>query len=187
MAYCKAKLKSNGDKASPCFKPFFIEEISDKCLPTWAHAFSVLICCSHFKVNERFMMLMLKRNSIILYLLLCSYSVLMFYLCNLIHSAYLLTRMRVVFLWGTETSRNLIIFSPHSGLLNPSHKILIKHLKMCQIVHVKHKSNLAGITTNLLKLCLYETTAVCTFEPKIPVLVATNMSSHFLMLILLLS
>jgi len=32
--YSKAKLKSNGDKASPCFKPFLIGNISDKYLPT---------------------------------------------------------------------------------------------------------------------------------------------------------
>ena len=34
MAYSKAKLKSNGDRASPCFKPFLIGNISDKFLPT---------------------------------------------------------------------------------------------------------------------------------------------------------
>ena len=34
MAYCKANLKSNCNKASPCFRPFFIENMSIKCLPT---------------------------------------------------------------------------------------------------------------------------------------------------------
>jgi hypothetical protein len=34
MAYWKAKLNSNGDKASPCFKPFLIENLPDKFLPT---------------------------------------------------------------------------------------------------------------------------------------------------------
>ena len=34
MAYSKAKLKSNGDGASPCFKPFLIGNMSDKFLPT---------------------------------------------------------------------------------------------------------------------------------------------------------
>ena len=34
MAYSKAKLKSNGDRASPCFKPFLIGNMSDKFLPT---------------------------------------------------------------------------------------------------------------------------------------------------------
>jgi len=34
MAYSKAKLKSNGDKAPPCFKPFLIGNMSDKFLPT---------------------------------------------------------------------------------------------------------------------------------------------------------
>jgi len=34
MVYSKAKLKSNGDNASPCFKPFLIENMSDKCWPT---------------------------------------------------------------------------------------------------------------------------------------------------------
>jgi hypothetical protein len=33
MAYSKAKLKSSGDKASPCFRPFWIGKLSDKCLP----------------------------------------------------------------------------------------------------------------------------------------------------------
>jgi hypothetical protein len=32
MVYSQAKLKSSGDKASPCFKPFWIEKLSDKCL-----------------------------------------------------------------------------------------------------------------------------------------------------------
>jgi len=35
MAYSKAKVKSNGNKASPCFKPFLIGNMSDTCLPTW--------------------------------------------------------------------------------------------------------------------------------------------------------
>ena len=34
MGYSKAKLKSNGDRASPCFKPFLIGNISDTFLPT---------------------------------------------------------------------------------------------------------------------------------------------------------
>jgi len=34
MAYCKAQLKSNGDKVSHCFKPFLIGIMSDKCLLT---------------------------------------------------------------------------------------------------------------------------------------------------------
>jgi hypothetical protein len=33
MAYSKADMKRNGDKASPFFKPFWIENIKDKCLP----------------------------------------------------------------------------------------------------------------------------------------------------------
>jgi hypothetical protein len=33
MAYSKAKLKSSGNKASPCFRPFWIGKLSDKCLP----------------------------------------------------------------------------------------------------------------------------------------------------------
>jgi hypothetical protein len=33
MAYSKAKLKSSGDKASPCFRPFWIGKLSDRCLP----------------------------------------------------------------------------------------------------------------------------------------------------------
>jgi hypothetical protein len=32
MAYSKAKLKSSGDKASPCFRPFWIGKLSDRCL-----------------------------------------------------------------------------------------------------------------------------------------------------------
>jgi len=34
MTYSKAKLKSNGDRASPCFKPFLIGNLSDNFLPT---------------------------------------------------------------------------------------------------------------------------------------------------------
>jgi hypothetical protein len=33
MAYSKAKLKSNGDRESPCFRPFLIGNAPDKCLP----------------------------------------------------------------------------------------------------------------------------------------------------------
>jgi hypothetical protein len=33
MAYSKAKLKRNGDGASPCFRPFLIGNAPDKCLP----------------------------------------------------------------------------------------------------------------------------------------------------------
>jgi hypothetical protein len=35
MAYSKAKSKSSGDKASPCFRPFWKGKLSDKCLPIW--------------------------------------------------------------------------------------------------------------------------------------------------------
>jgi len=34
MAYSKAKLKSNGEIASPFFKPFLIGNMSDKFFPT---------------------------------------------------------------------------------------------------------------------------------------------------------
>jgi hypothetical protein len=33
MAYSKARLESSGDRASPCFRPFWIGKLSDKCLP----------------------------------------------------------------------------------------------------------------------------------------------------------
>jgi hypothetical protein len=33
LAYSKAKLKSSGDKASPCFRPFWLGKLSDKCVP----------------------------------------------------------------------------------------------------------------------------------------------------------
>jgi hypothetical protein len=33
MAYSKAKLKSSSEKASHCFRPFWIRKLSDKCLP----------------------------------------------------------------------------------------------------------------------------------------------------------
>jgi len=42
MAYSKAKLKSNGDRASPCFKPFLIGNSSDKyTLPKKDHSISI--------------------------------------------------------------------------------------------------------------------------------------------------
>jgi hypothetical protein len=34
MAYSKGKLKNNGDRESPCFKPFVIGDVSDKFLCT---------------------------------------------------------------------------------------------------------------------------------------------------------
>jgi hypothetical protein len=33
MAYYWAKLKSSSNKGSPCFRPFWIRKLSDKCLP----------------------------------------------------------------------------------------------------------------------------------------------------------
>jgi hypothetical protein len=33
MAYSKSKLKSSGDRASPCFSLFWIGRLLDKCLP----------------------------------------------------------------------------------------------------------------------------------------------------------
>jgi hypothetical protein len=33
MAYSKAKFKNSGDRTSPCFRPFWIGKLSDKCLP----------------------------------------------------------------------------------------------------------------------------------------------------------
>jgi hypothetical protein len=33
MTYSKAKLKNDGDKSSPCFRPFYIRKLSDKYLP----------------------------------------------------------------------------------------------------------------------------------------------------------
>jgi len=34
MAHSKVKVKNNGIRASPCFKPFLIGNMSDKLLPT---------------------------------------------------------------------------------------------------------------------------------------------------------
>jgi hypothetical protein len=36
MAYMKVKMKSNGNKASPCFKPFPMENASYRSLPVQA-------------------------------------------------------------------------------------------------------------------------------------------------------
>jgi hypothetical protein len=33
MAYTKRELKGSGDKAAPCFRPFQIGKLSDRCLP----------------------------------------------------------------------------------------------------------------------------------------------------------
>jgi hypothetical protein len=33
MAYSNAKLKSSGDRVSPCFRPFWTGKLSDKSLP----------------------------------------------------------------------------------------------------------------------------------------------------------
>jgi hypothetical protein len=43
MAYSKAKLKSSGDKASPCHTTIWIEKLSDKCLSTQ------ILPCTSFK------------------------------------------------------------------------------------------------------------------------------------------
>jgi hypothetical protein len=39
MTYPKAKMKSNGDRESPCFKPFLIGNMPDKFLPTLTHPY----------------------------------------------------------------------------------------------------------------------------------------------------
>jgi hypothetical protein len=58
MAYSKAKLKSSGDKASPCFRPFWIEKLSDKCLPIRTLLFKIninlrkRICFNHQKTER---------------------------------------------------------------------------------------------------------------------------------------
>jgi len=50
MAYSKAKLKSNGDRASPCFKPVLTGIMSDKFLPTRALLYiSVRHICKVYK------------------------------------------------------------------------------------------------------------------------------------------
>jgi hypothetical protein len=51
MVYSKAKLKSSGDRVSPCFKPLLIGNMSDRFLRTWTllyvsvrHVFISLTC-----------------------------------------------------------------------------------------------------------------------------------------------
>lgn len=48
MMYSKAKLKGNGDRTSPCFKPFLIRSMSEKCSP----APSLLwVSCKHIFIS----------------------------------------------------------------------------------------------------------------------------------------
>jgi hypothetical protein len=56
MTYSEAKLKSHSDKASPCFRAFWIEKLTDKCLLMWTllqvlfkH---VLISLTYFKDTQ---------------------------------------------------------------------------------------------------------------------------------------
>jgi hypothetical protein len=57
MAYSKAKLKSTGDRVSPCFRPFCIGKLSDKCLPIWTLLYvsfkHTLIDLSSFMVTPK--------------------------------------------------------------------------------------------------------------------------------------
>jgi hypothetical protein len=52
MAYSKAKLKSNGNRASPCFSPLWIGNLSDKSLPIrtllWVSFKHILIILTSF-------------------------------------------------------------------------------------------------------------------------------------------
>jgi hypothetical protein len=48
MAYCKAKLKSSGDKASPSFRPFWIGKLTDKWPSELIMLFLKNLCFSHF-------------------------------------------------------------------------------------------------------------------------------------------
>jgi hypothetical protein len=47
MAYSKAKLKSIGGRGSFCFRPFWIEKLSAKCLPIWT------LVDTHNKTNRK--------------------------------------------------------------------------------------------------------------------------------------
>jgi hypothetical protein len=59
MADSKVKLKSSGDKASPCFRPFWIRKLSDKCLSIWilVHVSfkHILISVTSFVGTQKFM------------------------------------------------------------------------------------------------------------------------------------
>jgi hypothetical protein len=48
MVYSKAKLKSGGDRASPCFRPLWIGKLSDKYLPAWT---LVYLSFKHILIN----------------------------------------------------------------------------------------------------------------------------------------
>jgi hypothetical protein len=48
MAYSKAKLKSSGDRASPCSRPIWIGKLSDKCLLLWT---SLYVSFKHILIN----------------------------------------------------------------------------------------------------------------------------------------
>jgi hypothetical protein len=51
MAYSKAKLKSSGDKASPCFRPFWIGKLSDKCSPIFSTHGQIKIHAKYLSEN----------------------------------------------------------------------------------------------------------------------------------------
>jgi hypothetical protein len=55
VAYSKANLKSNGDEASPCLKPFLIWKISDKFLPfrslLWVNVDTFLLAVPERRFN----------------------------------------------------------------------------------------------------------------------------------------
>jgi hypothetical protein len=46
MEYSKVKLKSSGDKASPCYKPYWIGKLSDKMFTCMD--FTVCLILTHF-------------------------------------------------------------------------------------------------------------------------------------------
>jgi hypothetical protein len=56
MAYSKAKLKSNGDRASPCFRPFLTGNAPDKLLYYLTIYVSKLPCRTHTKSNWKWIL-----------------------------------------------------------------------------------------------------------------------------------
>ena len=90
MAYSKAKLKSNGDRASPCFKPLLIGNMSDKFLPTLTLPFKEFTSYLYVVTLFHFVFMTCMHSSVITYFLtnLHIHELLSTFVCTETHNIY---------------------------------------------------------------------------------------------------
>ena len=133
MAYTKAKLESNGDRASPCFKPFLIGNMSDKFLTirtllyvTVRHNLISLTIVTHYGQN------------------LCLFLTMAYINFTIVHSRWFNETMETTsqcthFVFSAKRNDKHGIVYPNTGLVSgtPNMQHCLKHHQHnSEIVHV---------------------------------------------------